>query len=162
MTAYSSPAAVPGARTDTRVVGRRVVQYIVDAFLVGVLTGLCYLIYRAAPTNADGTLQGFWGFLLALVGGLATIAVWVWYWVLRPFSRAGQTFGMQLLGLRIIDAGGGRAGRGQLLVRALLLFVDTLVFGLVGLITMSATRNHQRVGDLVARTFVVRSWAAGR
>lgn len=157
MTAYPSPAAMPGIHADTRVVGRRVVQYIVDAFVVGVLTGLCYLIYLAAPSNSDGTLRGFWGYLIGLLAGLATIAVWVWYWVLRPFGHSGQTFGMQLLGLRITDAGGGRAGRGQLLVRAIFLIIDDLFLGLVGLITMSATRNHQRVGDLVASTFVIRT-----
>jgi uncharacterized RDD family membrane protein YckC len=38
-----------------------------------------------------------------------------------------------------------------------LLIVDTLFFGLVGFITMLASRYRQRVGDHVAGTLVVRA-----
>ena len=62
---------------------------------------------------------------------------------------------MQLLGLRIISKGGGPASTTQLFVRGILLIIDMLVFGLVGLITMSASRYHQRVGDHAARTLVI-------
>jgi uncharacterized RDD family membrane protein YckC len=41
-------------------------------------------------------------------------------------------------------------------IRWVLLIVDSLVSGLVGLLAMFATERHQRVGDLVARTIVVR------
>jgi uncharacterized RDD family membrane protein YckC len=157
MTAYSSPAAMPGSHADTRVVGRRVAQYLVDAILLGVLGLIAWGIWLLAPTNPDGTLRGFGGFLVALVAGVVGVAIWVWYWVLRPAGHNGQTFGMQLLDLRITHASGAPASRGQLLVRALFLFVDTLFLGLVGLVTMLSSRNHQRVGDLVASTFVIRT-----
>jgi hypothetical protein len=62
---------------------------------------------------------------------------------------------MQLLGVRVISKDGGPASMLQLLVRGVLLIVDTLFFGVVGLVTMMASRYHQRVGDHVARTLVI-------
>jgi uncharacterized RDD family membrane protein YckC len=63
---------------------------------------------------------------------------------------------MQLLALRVISKDGGRASMGQLLIRGILLIVDTFAWGLVGLITILCSRYRQRVGDHAARTLVVR------
>ena len=46
---------------------------------------------------------------------------------------------------------------GALTVRWLLLVVDGSFFGLVGLVIMSATARHQRLGDIAASTYVVRA-----
>ncbi len=137
----------PVNQDETRVVGRRVVQYIIDYILVNIIPALAYGLLD----RGSGFLHGF-GWALAT---LISLVVYLWYWVLRPNSHQGQTFGMQLLGLRIISKGGGPASMPQYFVRAVLLVIDTLFFGLVGLITMMASRYHQRVGDHLARTLVV-------
>jgi uncharacterized RDD family membrane protein YckC len=140
-------AGSPVDRDETRVVGRRVVQYIIDYILVGIIPGIAYWLLD----RGSGVLHGF-GWTIAT---LIAIVVYLWYWVLRPQSHHGQTFGMQWLGVRIISKDGGPANMLQLLVRGVLLIIDTLFFGLVGLITMVASRYHQRVGDHAARTLVV-------
>jgi uncharacterized RDD family membrane protein YckC len=137
----------PVHQNETNVVGRRVIQYVIDYILVGIIPGIAYWLLD----RGSGVLHGF-GWALAT---LIALVVYLWYWVLRPNSRDGQTFGMQLLGLRIISKDGGPANMVQYFVRAVLLVVDTFAFGLVGLITMMASRYHQRVGDHVARTLVV-------
>ncbi len=141
----------PVDRYETNVVGRRVVQYVIDYVLAGIIPGIAYWVFD----RGSGFLHGF-GWTIAT---LIALVVYLWYWVIRPHGHHGQTFGMQLLGLRVISKDGGPASMLQLFVRGVLLIVDTLVFGLVGLITMMASRYHQRVGDHVARTLVV---AAGR
>jgi uncharacterized RDD family membrane protein YckC len=137
----------PVHQDETRVVGRRVIQYIIDYVLAGIIPAIAYWLLD----RGSGFLHGF-GWLLAT---LISLVVYLWYWVLRPNSHQGQTFGMQLLGVRIISKGGGPASMVQYLVRSVMLIVDTLLFGLVGLITMMASRYHQRVGDHLARTLVV-------
>jgi uncharacterized RDD family membrane protein YckC len=132
---------------ETRVTGRRVVQYIIDYILSGIIPGLAYWLFD----RGHGVLHGF-GWLLATV---ISLAVLLWYWVLRPHSKNGQTFGMQLLGVRVISKDGGPANMVQLIIRTVLLIIDDLVFGLVGLITMLCSRYRQRVGDHAARTLVV-------
>ena len=60
------------------------------------------------------------------------------------------------LGLRIVREDGTRPRPSTLLVRMLLQVVDGFAFGIVGLVLMLAGRRHQRFGDIVARTLVVR------
>ncbi len=129
--------------------GRRVIQYIIDYVLAGIIPGLAYWLLD----RGSGFLHGL-GWLLATV---IALGVYYWYWVERPRSHGGQTFGMQLLGLRVISKDGTPASRAQLFIRGILLIVDTLFFGLVGFITMVASRYRQRVGDHVAGTLVVRA-----
>jgi uncharacterized RDD family membrane protein YckC len=73
----------------------------------------------------------------------------------RPRSNGGQTFGMQLIGLRVVSKDGGQARTSQLFIRGILLIVDTLFFGLVGFLTIVCSRYRQRVGDHAAGTLVV-------
>jgi uncharacterized RDD family membrane protein YckC len=140
-----SSGYAPVSEADTRVTGRRVIQYIVDYILAGIIPGIAYWLLDR------GSLHWV-GWLLATV---ISLAIYYWYWVDRPRSHNGQTFGMQLFGLRVISKHGGPASLSQLLIRGILLIVDTLIFGLVGWLTMMFSRYRQRIGDHAAGTLVV-------
>jgi uncharacterized RDD family membrane protein YckC len=142
---WTGKPAVPVSRDDTRVTGRRCVQYVIDYVLAGIIPGLAYWLLDR------GSLHGF-GWLIATV---ISLAVYFWYWVLRPKGHRGQTFGMQLFGLHVISKEGGPASTTQLFIRGILLIIDTLVFGLVGLVTMLCSKYRQRIGDHAAGTLVV-------
>jgi uncharacterized RDD family membrane protein YckC len=139
------PMPIPAA--ETRVTGRRIVQYIIDYVLAGIVPALAYWLFDSRAGSINGVR-----WLLATVIALAAYFA---YWVAIPYGNAGQTFGMKLLRLRVISTDGGRASMMQLFVRGIFLIIDTLVFGLVGLITMLCSRYRQRVGDHAARTLVV-------
>ena len=143
------PPASPVPEEETQVTGRRVIQYIVDYILAGIIPGLAYWLFD----RGNGFLSGL-GWLVATA---IALIVYYWYWVERPRTHYGQTFGMQLMHLRVISKNGGTAGTGQLFIRAIFLLIDTLVFGLVGLITIVLSRYRQRVGDHVAGTLVVKA-----
>jgi uncharacterized RDD family membrane protein YckC len=132
----------------TRVTGRRVFQYIFDTIVAGIIPGLAYWLLD----RGNGVLHGL-GWLVATV---IAIAVYYWYWVMRPYSNNGKTFGMSIWHLRIISKEGGRATVAQLFIRAIFLIIDTLLAGLVGLITILFSRYRQRIGDHAARTLVIR------
>lgn len=139
----------PVPEGQTRVTGRRVVQYVLDYILSGIIPGALYW----ALSRGHGGLQAL-GILLAVI---LSILFYIWYWVIRAHRAGGQTFGMQLLGVRIISKDGGQASIGQLAVRWILLIIDDLVLGLVGLFTILFSRYRQRVGDHLAKTLVVRA-----
>ncbi|CAA9239505.1 MAG: hypothetical protein AVDCRST_MAG76-1681 [uncultured Acidimicrobiales bacterium] len=90
----------------------------------------------------------------------------VWFLVVHVILQGltGGSLGKLVTGVRVVREDGHRPGVGRALVRGLLWVVDGLpcCAPLVGLITMLATGRKQRVGDLVARTFVVRSADRGR
>jgi uncharacterized RDD family membrane protein YckC len=139
----------PVSMLETRVSGRRIVQYIIDAIIVGVIGGLLSWILDRGSGAGHAVL------ILVLV--VLDVAWYFWYWAWRPYKRNGQTFGMQLLGVRVISKDGGPAGLWQYVVRGILLIIDTLVIGLVGWITMMVSTYRQRLGDHAARTLVVRA-----
>ena len=143
-------AASPVPVHETRVTPRRVIQYIIDDILVGIIPGI---VWWLVGDRGSGLMHAI-GWLIAVV---VAVLIMIWYWVLRPYGHGGQTFGMQWLGLRIISKDGDRANKTQLVIRWILLIIDTLFIGLVGLITMLFSHYRQRVGDHAAKTLVVRS-----
>lgn len=105
-------------------------------------------VYLNDGSMAEGGLV-FWGLgflLLVVVQGLT-----------------GWTIGKLLTGIRVVRADGRPPGIGKALVRWVLWVVDGQPCGLplVGFITGLTTTGHRRVGDMVAKTFVVRASAAG-
>jgi uncharacterized RDD family membrane protein YckC len=77
----------------------------------------------------------------------------------------GWTVGKLVTGIRVVDEEGGRPGIKRALVRWLLWVVDGLPFvvpGVVAFITGLTTVGHRRVGDMVAKTYVVHAGATGR
>lgn len=143
----------PVNEAETRVTGRRVIQYWVDSFLVSIVPSLVTIPFDRSGSTVLHVLGGlFYVVLVALIG--------LWYWVVRPHSRGGQTFAMKWLGLRVISKNGGPANMAQYFIRWICLLIDSApwvwpVTGLVGLIVMLCSRYRQRIGDHVARTLVV-------
>jgi uncharacterized RDD family membrane protein YckC len=145
--------ASPVNRDETRVTGRRVVQYLVDAFLVSLIPSLVSIPFDRSSSTVLHIIGGLVFFVLFVLIGL-------WYWVLRPHSHNGQTFGMQLLGLRVISKDGGPASLAQLFIRWICLIFDAIPYtwpftGLVGFVVIICSRNRQRIGDHAARTLVI-------
>jgi uncharacterized RDD family membrane protein YckC len=132
-------------------------------FAAGLLDGLLlvggYLALLVAvllPASFDPTRLS--GFVLGLLAGGGLIAVLA-YHALFHALRGGQTPGKRALGIRVLSADGLPPTTMQVVLRALLWPVDVLlpVPAPIGLILVAATSRHQRLGDLVAGTLVVRS-----
>jgi hypothetical protein len=78
-------------------------------------------------------------------------------------SITGATIGKLLTGLRVVQEDGRKAAFWRVLVRWVLWVVDSLpFFGLVAFITGLTTTGHRRVGDMVAKTYVVPKEYVGR
>jgi hypothetical protein len=75
----------------------------------------------------------------------------------------GASVGKAIAGLRTVGEDGQRPGIGKAFIRTLLWAVDAApwLVPLVGLITGLTTTGHRRVGDMAAKTFVVRAADAG-
>jgi uncharacterized RDD family membrane protein YckC len=151
--AYSGGGAMEGRpvspvnEIETRVSGKRIVQYIVDIIIYGVVGSLLYFALHRG--------HGATGAILTAVYVLIVVAWYFLYWAYIPFARNGQTLGMSVLGLRVISRDGGPASLMQLFVRSILLILGGGISLLVGFITMMCSRYRQRVGDHIAKTMVV-------
>jgi uncharacterized RDD family membrane protein YckC len=77
----------------------------------------------------------------------------------------GFTLGKLALGIRTVDGTGQPPGAGRGILRWLFLGflpVDSFFFYVVGLVTMLSTQSNQRVGDLIAKTYVVKQKFLGQ
>ena len=159
------PDAVPSLDSATRrqLIVRRLLQFTVDVVLMLLVClaplGALWLLLPRAP---DGTLRLLTGLLAFCLAVVLCVAVAVAYWVWLParsrvdrLGGRGQTPAMRWFRLRVTDQGGGDPTAAQLAVRWLMLLVDGIAFGLVGVAAMSLTPRGQRVGDLMAGTVVV-------
>lgn len=86
-----------------------------------------------------------------LVGFAYGVAV---YWILQGLT--GRTPGKAVFGVRTVREDGSPPGVLKAFLRWLLMIVDGLCCGIVGLVLALTTKGHRRLGDMVASTFVVR------
>jgi uncharacterized RDD family membrane protein YckC len=151
--------ASPVNEAETRVTGRRIVQYWIDAFLVYIIPYLVSIPFDRSSSTLLHVLGGVVALVLFLLIG-------IWYWVIRPHSHNGQTFAMKWFGLRVISKEGGPANIAQMFVRWICLIFDSFPWvwpftGLLGLIVMLCSRYRQRIGDHLGRTLVISTGALG-
>jgi uncharacterized RDD family membrane protein YckC len=99
---------------------------------------------------------------------LAFPAVYVVLGVAVLTGLAGGSPGKLLVGLRVVREDGSPAGLGPSFIRTALWIVDgfpgycfCFFAPVVGFIVMMTTKRHQRVGDLVAKTYVVPAISVG-
>lgn len=146
-----APGGAP--RPDTDLTVPRALQYLLDSLIVFVLS-LVPLVLLLLPALL---FERAWLAVAAvLVWFVASFAASAWVEVFRAHRHGGQTYGMSTLDLRVVDAATlGEPTRGQLAMRwVLLMLVDG---GLLGLILIMVTDEHQRLGDMAAKTLVVRA-----
>lgn len=173
----------------TRVPARRIVAFLIDGLLVSAAT--IALFFALGPTEqavgADAAdicaeasasrihFCGTVGDTRYLLEGdkavqylIGSALVWLLYAGVFQ-GLVGATIGKLLLGLRVVTADGARAGVLRCMLRSLPFVIGVLTMGvgfiiacIVGLVMILAHARHQRVGDLLARTFVVRTRDAGR
>lgn len=129
----------------------------VARFLAWAVDAACILAACQAATLALGWLRWIDWSLAAAFLTLAYFLVSVGYGMALEWFWRGQTLGKRVLRLRVVDAQGLRLQPGQVVIRNLLRFVDSLpAFYLVGGLASLLNRRSQRLGDLAANTLVVR------
>jgi uncharacterized RDD family membrane protein YckC len=159
------------APTPTKVMGRRVVAWCIDTALLSAATlAVFFAVADKVPSStvsdsaATATVTlGSDQYLLE--GGRATLfmtltlAGWLLYTGVLP-GVLGWTPGKRLVGVRVAGSDGAPPGAGRGVVRQLCWIADGFPYflpGLVGFCLALATPRRQRLGDQVAKTFVVRA-----
>jgi uncharacterized RDD family membrane protein YckC len=154
-----APGSSPAGLLDrVPIVALRVAQFTLDLGIVALITLIpTTLILLVLPRNPDGSLGALMITIPAILAllVLAVVISW-WYWAQLPQGRAGRTLAMGWFGLRVTSRDGGAPTGSQLTLRWLLLVVDAMLFGAVGLVAMLVTTERQRIGDSLADTLVVR------
>jgi uncharacterized RDD family membrane protein YckC/predicted RNA-binding Zn-ribbon protein involved in translation (DUF1610 family) len=104
--------------------------------------------------SADPLSSFFESTFMILIVGLLPL-VWVLYFAIQESvfgTTLGKIIGVRPLRLKVVRMDGSRLTFWQALLRALIGLFET---NLIGAIIVSATKFHQRLGDLAAGTLVV-------
>ncbi len=132
--------------------GTRCVAAIIDYLILLVFIVLIsnFYIQSLPPANRTGA-----SFVAVLV--LIQFIIITFYHLVLELFWNGQTVGKRICGTRVVQANGLPLTASSAIIRNLVRLFDFLpVFYSIGLITMFATNQTQRLGDLAARTIVIR------
>lgn len=129
--------------------GSRFCAAVVDALLQLGLA-VAFLVIAANTNNGKG------GYIAAVAIVFVFVDL-VGYHVAFETLRHGRTPGKRVMGLRVTSASGGSVRFWPSLVRNVLRIVDFLPSGyVVGAVAVLVSRKNQRVGDIAAKTLVIR------
>ena len=140
------------AQPNVHVTGRRIVATIIDGIILGALgSGV------TSAVGADHTSSGFDLTTLSFNGSVGlTVVVLLYYTLLEGLT--GRTVGKFITGVRVVDATTGRApGLLSAFVRTLLRLIDGIFAYLVGFLIVVNSERRRRLGDMAAKTLVVRA-----
>lgn len=141
---------------------RRAFAEIVDVLIV-ILPGIVLFIISGGfsmffDIEQQGVEAMFAPFMMfGAIAGMCFLGVVMLFVYSFLEGTYGATPGKWLLGIRVISMDTLKpCGFGRALLRNLLRFVDGFFNYLVGILIVAYTENQQRVGDLAARTIVIR------
>lgn len=128
-------------------IGSRFMALLID-YLIG---GVAFLIAILAALALGG------GTAATIVAVSAVLVINVGYFVLFEVFGGGRTLGKRATGLRVVTDGGGQVGLRASLIRNILRVLELgLLAYAPAIVSVLATKNNQRLGDLAAGTLVVR------
>jgi uncharacterized RDD family membrane protein YckC len=137
-------------------IGSRFIAVLIDMLIWGAgLLVILMLVWIVQPA-----LQAFSRLSYQWVVALITLSLFLLNWGYFTLFEAfwnGRTPGKRIARIRVIQISGRPIGLFESMARNLIRYIDQIPsFYAVGMITMFATRQHQRLGDLAAGTVVVR------
>lgn len=132
--------------------GTRCIAAIIDYLILLTVIILVSVLYlQSIPVGSRNESGSF--AVLALI----QFVIITFYHLILELLWNGQTIGKRLVGARVVQANGLPLTASGAIIRNLVRLFDFLpVFYGIGLITMFASRQTQRLGDLAARTIVIR------
>ncbi len=136
---------------DTAGLGSRILATIVDFMVVSMLFIGMLTVLGLVAADIDETA------FVILVAIFAPL-LFFGYPIVSETLWRGRTVGKSLMGLRVVTTQGAPIRLRQAAIRAFVgLFDFQLTFGTAAVVSVLATRDNRRLGDLAAGTLVIRT-----
>ena len=143
--------------TDANIFFRRFGALVLDSVIFVVMFAALMVFL-----GAIGVLIGACPISMVLFAGIISalftkFVAFIYFVLLEGPVGKGQTLGKRALGIKVVAENGGIPGYGKSFVRNVLRIIDLLpALYLVGAILIFLTEKDQRLGDLAAKTKVVK------
>jgi uncharacterized RDD family membrane protein YckC len=134
----------------------RLVAFVCDWLTAGALftIGVAFLRFVVETISLHHFSPGHYPVVLG-----AAFAVWLFVWFAYPWSISGKSFGMAVLGLRVVRADGSPLDPKHAALRTITLPLGFLTLG-IGFLGILFGREHRALYDRIAGTAVVYDWDA--
>ena len=144
--------------------GSRILAGIVDYIIIGIITAVLSLLLFLGVVSSSvsvvrpGTMDGGFQNLSGILGVMGVMwLLWLIYFSCFE-GTSGQTIGKKLAHIKVVKEDGSKCDFGSALVRNILRIVDHLpILYILGIILIVATDKKQRLGDMLAKTLVVKT-----
>ncbi|MGD9152743.1 MAG: RDD family protein [Gammaproteobacteria bacterium] len=127
--------------------GKRILGGVIDVIALVVFI---FVYFRVFGTKIDATntyhIQGGLAWLMYLI-------MLLYFVVLEKIT--GKTIGKYIAKTKVVNQDGQLMSWWQSLVRNLMRIIDGLFFYMVAIIAIASSGKNRRLGDMVARTYVV-------
>ncbi|WP_162354540.1 RDD family protein [Natrialba swarupiae] len=146
----------PVSGTEDEVLVGRIGAYVVDSIVV--FGGIVFLFVTTAIASTFlQTVSNALSTLIVFVGITAVFVFFIYYFFMME-GHFGRTPGKALFGLVVVKEDGSKCTMGASVVRNFLWLIDGIGFWpLVVAVVCFFTDRNQRVGDMVAKTVVLRA-----
>ena len=135
----------------------QIAAYIAIVFLLALIV----LALPSAKTRADNVSNAAGNWLIAAYILLNFLFFWGYYTLFEAFGH-GQTPGKRFVNLRVVKDSGREITLFESMTRNLLRLVDLMPgFYVVGVVSILASKQNKRLGDLLAGTLVLHEQATG-
>ncbi len=132
--------------------GERIAARCIDLAGFAILAVITLVVMGAAQMAMSG--------IAAIIIFFIFLAIFVFYDLVCEITMDGQTFGKKALKIKVISIDGTQPTLGQYIFRWLFRMIDfgfPFGWGIVALVSVAVTKNHQRLGDLLAKTTLIKT-----
>lgn len=132
--------------------GERIAARCIDLAGFLILAIITLVVMGAAQMAMSGSA--------AIVVFFIFLAIFAFYDLVCEITMDGQTLGKKVLKIKVISIDGTQPTIGQYIFRWLFRMIDfgfPFGWGVVALVSVAVTKNHQRLGDILAKTTLIKT-----
>jgi len=132
--------------------GERIAARCIDLAGFVVVGGIGLVLMGVAQMSMSGNAS--------MVVFFIFLAIFVFYDLVCEITMDGQSLGKKVLKIKVISIDGTQPTFGQYIFRWLFRIIDfgfPFGWGVVALVSVAVTKNHQRVGDILAKTTLIKT-----
>ncbi len=141
----------PGKPMAYQGVAIRFVAILIDSIILGIIYWILGMIFGVSATGSymmPNVMLSWWGLL--------SFIIFLIYYTYLEGTR-GQTIGKMAMKIKVVKEDGSRIDMSAAFIRTILRIIDGILAYLVGAILIWTSRKKQRLGDMAAKTVVIKA-----
>lgn len=132
--------------------GERIAARCIDIAGFAILLIVFWILTIIASFSFSGTA--------AMIVLIVYLVIFAFYDLVCELTMNGQTFGKKIMKIKVVGLEGTQPTFGQYLIRWMFRMIDfgfPFGWGVIALVSVAITKNHQRLGDLLAKTTLIKT-----